>query len=388
VDIKTCQPVVVTGSGFTTLPVSVVFAATRGLLYSRADCSDSGGNSSTVSYTGTGSATGYVMSSSAGATTVTATALSSSGTTLASTSLPLTYISTVANSLTMQASPSTVTTGSKTTVTATVRDVNGNPVYNKTVVFGVSGGGQLSATSAVTDASGNVSVTFTADSSTSGNSSVVITATVQGTSVSGTTTVTVSGVAINIVIGTDNLISILTSPPRYQKNFGASVTDSNGSPVANKTVTISLLGTAFYKGSWSAGTDKWYQTVNTACAAEDTNNDGVIESGEPGDLNKSGKYEPNGAATISATSSGTASTQITVTTDSLGFASFYLTYLENFASWVQVQVTGTTTVNGATSSASSVFDLPYPASAVSSITVTPPFRVSPYGSASGCDNTN
>jgi len=380
--INTCQPITVNGGGFTTTPSFVNFTVTRGALHLVANCSDS---PSQVTPAYLPATTVWVKSSSTGSATVTASALAADGqTSIATTSLPVNFVSTTPATITLQGTPTTVSVNGTSTLTALVRDAAGNPVEGKTVVFTTTSGGQVSPTTATTDSSGTATTTFTADSSSSGNSAVTVGASVLGySSVSTTTTLTVSGLAVNIVLGTNNLLDLSADSIYYIKTFSVAVSDSNSSPVKNQKVTISLLGTGFYKGFWVAGTSSWSRVQNHYCDAEDKNNDGAITGTELGDVNGNGHYDPNGVALVMASTSATASPSVVVTTDGTGAATFYVKYPRNYASWVDVNVFATTTVLGLTGVGSSKFMLPILASEVSSTTTSPSFQVSPYGPGTG-----
>jgi hypothetical protein len=56
--------------------------------------------------------------------------------------------------------------------------------------------------------------------------------------------------------------------------------------------------------------------------------------------------------------------------------------------WVQVKLTATATVNGTQSTTSAVFPLPMEASKLTSATVDPPGRFSPYGTSNSCSDPN
>jgi hypothetical protein len=114
------------------------------------------------------------------------------------------FVSVVPTSLTVQAAPSTVSANGTSAISAILRDANGNAVANRTVVFSVNGGGQISPTTVITDSSGTATTNFTADSAITGTGAVTVNAALQGDSaIRGTTNLTVSGLGVNIVMGTD-----------------------------------------------------------------------------------------------------------------------------------------------------------------------------------------
>lgn len=394
-----CRPVSVSGGGFDETPSYVLFSTTRGRMHVLSDCSDSI-DQALLSYSG-GDAVAFVSSPSSGQASLTAVALALDKTTsLATTTLPITFVSVAPTSLTVQAAPSTVTASGTSTISAILRDSNGNAVVNRTVVFSVNSGGQISPTTVKTDSSGVATTTFTADAAISGSGAVIVTAAVQGEAIRGTTNLTVSGLGVNIVLGTDNILRVKGTPEKYQIAWAASVTDSNGSPVVGKSVTISVRGTHFHKGLYcgkgvvesgickdvsKADQASWIQVVSGTCPAEDTNNNGNIDVGEPGDVDGDRKYEPNGAAAVLVSADGTGSSQVQIVTDSAGQATFYLDYFKNFGTWVGVEITASTSVFGNNNAYSTSLVLPVAAGEVKAVEVSPAFQISPFGIQSGCN---
>jgi len=378
--VNTCQAVSVQLLGTTSTHSK--FTVSRGQVYGDAACS-SGAAEQLVAFSGS-SATAYVKSPGAGSATVYAEL--SGSVSAAKASLPVKFVATVPSTVVVQSDPSVVVVNGSSSITAIVKDANGNPVSGQSVVFSApAGGGVPSPTTAVTNDSGVASTTFTADSTISGKDSIQVVATVNGVAAA-TTTLTVAGQAVNIVIGTDNLVTSLDSPPRYRKEWGVIVSDPASGPIKNQVVTISLRGFAFDKGRYVIpdGETKWQKSATyIGCPAEDANNNGVIESGELGDLDGDGYLEPNGAAIVrSPSASGGLSA--TVTTDDSGAATFYVEYLRSYGDWVKVELKATAAVSGKNSSASSSFYLPVPASELLDKDVAPSFVLSPFGLAPSC----
>lgn len=378
--VNTCQPVSVQLLG--TSSTHSKFTVSRGQVYADSACS-SGAAEQLVAFSGT-TATAYVKSPGAGSATVYAELSGSASAAKASQSIK--FVATVPNSIVVQSDPSVVAVNGSASVTAIVKDANGNPVSGQSVNFAApAGGGQPLPTNAVTNDSGVASTTFTADSTISGKDSIQVVATVSGIPAA-TTTLTVAGQAVNVVIGTDNIVTSLDSPPRYRKEWGVIVSDPASGPIRNQSVTISLRGIAFDKGAFviPEGKTKWEQSVTfSGCPAEDANNNGSIDPGELGDLDGDNYYEPNGAAIVrSPTSSGGLSA--TVTTDDSGAATFYVEYLRSYGSWVKVELNATAAVAGKNSSATRSFYLPVPSSELLDKDVDPSFKISPFGTIGSC----
>jgi len=381
--INTCHPVSVQLNGV--LAAEAVFSVSRGKVFGAASCAGSGSDLQTIAFSG-GSATAYVRSASAGAATVLAEL--SGGSVTSRASLPVKFVATVPTQVIVQSDPSVVAVNGSSSITAVVKDVAGNPVSGATVSFSASGGGEPSPTTAVTNDAGIATTAFKADSSISGKDSVVITASVlNGPSES--STLTVAGKAVNVIIGTGNQISLVESPPRYRKVWGVLVSDSAGGSIKNQSVTISLRGVEFQKGDYVVTEvdqdKKWFKMTSSVCPAEDANNDGVVGVGEVGDQDGDRVLEPNGAAIVRSPTSSGGALSATVTTDDSGAAEFWVEYPRDYASWVKVELMATATVSGKNSVAARSFYLPVPSSEVNDVTNSPSFQLSPFGQAASCN---
>ena len=374
------------GSAYTTLA-----ACNADLFYNQSNSDKRTSSSASVVFSGT-SAKAYVTSPSAGAATVSAILATSGSGDGTIAKREISFVSVTPTQIVVQADPTTLSPNSTGNIYAIVRDDSGNPVAGAKVTFTAPyGGGQANPSIADTDASGVASTTFKADPNLTGKDSVTVAATVLGTSVSKTTLLTVAGQGVNIVIGTDNLTEKLTDPPRYKSVWGVFVTDTAGNPIRNQAVTIGLRGVEFEKGFYAEGTGssvgKWAQYVMATCPAEDANNDGFFQSGEIGDVDGDGLLEPNGAALVMPPiSSETAATSVTVTTDNSGAAAFWVVYPPAYASWAKIELKVTAAVLGQNNTASRSYYLPYLASEVSDLAISPSFQASPFGVETGCNN--
>jgi hypothetical protein len=278
---------------------------------------------------------------------------------------------------------------SQATLQATVRDAALNPVAGATVNFTALAdlsNGTISPGSGTTDANGMVTVQFIPGALSTASKGVQIQATVQGTNVSGTTTLSVSSQSLFISIGKGALLG-QTTDPIYQKEFSVYVTDANGAAVPNQTVTISIWPDNYGKGFWQvgllpSGTAAWIKTLNATCANEDVNRNGILDPGEDdpnGNGNGNGKLDP-GLPTVVTPSS--------VTTDSGGFATFHVQYGKNFGSWLNTTITARATVAGTESVQSQQWTAEVLAADVNNVSVSPPFVFSPFGQAGSCANPN
>jgi hypothetical protein len=316
--------------------------------------------------------------------------------------------------MTLQADPSSISTniGTSTTqqsiLTATVRDAQNNLVKNQKINFTLitdPSGGYLSPSTATTDSAGRATVLYIAGSTDSGTNGVKIQAVIQGTAITKATTLTVSGIAIFISIGTGPKITQV-SDQTYQKNYDVLVTDSGGHAVSNAVVTAILIPVAYLKGYWfDSGSSTlgyiWTPTLtsthNTSlfsdsalagynyCLNEDLQywNDplhtayllnGSLDPGE--DYNGNGQLDPGTIAAVSPS---------TVTTDSNGSGTFGVVYTKNYAMWVFVRLNVTVNAGGTEGKASTTFLLPY---MISDYGYPAPKQPdSPFGTSTTCHDT-
>jgi hypothetical protein len=368
---------------------AVTFATSRGNI---------AGNPSTTN--GTGDTPGVSISStSAGIATISA---SGPGGTPAAT-LNVTFVATTASSIAAQAVPGTVvvTTGvgsqtnNKSTISVVVRDAANNLVKNAGVDFNLTDntGGFLNASHAITDVNGAASVTYTAGTVSSAQNGVSVKTTVTdvsgvpvGGSVTGTTTLTVSGQSLLVRLGTDNLVQSV--PPLNKKTWVAIVTDAGGNAVAGATVNFALRPGRYQKGVYVVpappAAQRWVQNVSATCPNEDLNFNGNIDPGEDTPIgppatgpNGNGSLEPGGVATVNGTA----------VTDASGVAQAVITYPKDHATWVENILEARAAVNSNDPPTVAKFFLVGLASDYSDIAVPPPGQTSPYGKSVNCNDT-
>lgn len=378
VNIDTCTPLKVDLIG---AAGPVGFGTTRGTVHADAGCTGAATNLTGIALNGT-TATVYVKSSKAGATSVTAF----TGT--ATTVTTFDYVSATAASIQLSASPTTVAIGGSTEVRALVRDAKGNPVENQQVFFS-SPGASPSPLTATTNSSGVAVSRFTADQVPSGQAEVDLKAELPGTPLSSITKLTISGSPVQIAIGLDDKIEVVDSPPGYRYKLAVSVKDSNGSPVPGQVVTMSLNTPKFRKGYYVSVTEGWRQVRTVEeCPAEDTNGNGVAGPGEPGDVDNDGILDPQNGTTIRAKDTAVVGNTFNVTVGSDGRAEIWLEYLKSEASWIYVDISASAFASGQNAVAHSLFWTSVPASAVSSKESTPAFVDSPFGLSGSCFDPN
>jgi hypothetical protein len=347
---------------------TINFSTTRGTITPAAVVTDANGRASAT-----------VRSTSAGPATIVAQTGS------AQVTLVLNFLATAPSVLELQANPSAVapnaagSTNNQAALSAIVRDAEGNPVANRVVSFTAvtdPSSGTISPATAMTDASGTATAQFIPGATTTANNGVVIRATVQGTGVSGTTSLTVNTQALFLALSTGNTIdNVPGSDTTYEKEFAVQVTDANGAAVANKSVTLAVVPQFYRKGRLAYDGTEWDYATVSQCANEDTNLNGRLDAGE--DFNNNGTLQPGGPVSLS---------RATVTTDASGLATFMVQYGENYALWIGVQIVATTTVGGTESSATMNYLLLGSASDYTNKAVAPAGAISPFGTRTSCSN--
>lgn len=223
----------------------------------------------------------------------------------------------------------------RTEITAIVRDAKGNLVKNKQVNFNLSdfSGGRLTRSTAITNASGQATTEYIAGINTSASDGVRITAEAVDTSgtaeASGDIFLTVAQRSVFISVGSGNTIFKEEDGRIYSLPFSALVTDSNGTPVSDAQVILTVRPSAYVKNT----------TPETVCANEDENFDGLLDPTE--DFNSNGKLDPGGVVTVSSDSGS-----FSITTDATGFALFNVVYAIQYANWVEVDIIARVAVSG------------------------------------------
>jgi hypothetical protein len=348
---------------------TVTFSTTRGSVGSANVLTDANGDASTT-----------ISSTTSGPAIVNA-AISG----VAQSGLPVEFVATTPATIVLQANPNAVlpnsggATSSKASLLATVRDLTGNPVKNVIVNFtsvADPSGGTITPGTASTDSNGSAQVNFVPGAVSSASNGVVIRAAVStNTSVSSTASITVSGQALFLTIGTGNSIDNL-NVSTYKKPFTVYVTDSNGAAVVGQPVVLSVLPLTFAKGqlAWN-GTNYAITGTYTVCANEDKNTNGILDPGE--DTNGSGSLTPGGVVLVSPGS---------VTTDANGFAIFELDYGEQFVPWVSVRLKASATVAGTESSNAVSYFLEGLSTDFTIQAVPPAGVISPFHQSTSCTN--
>lgn len=374
-----------TKNGVPQVGETINFSSTRGTL-----------SAATAVTNGSGDATVSISANTSGPGVITATNPEST-----STNLSLEFVATTAASIELQASPLTVGAGEQTQLIALVRDGANNLVKNKTVLFSIETditGGSLSVGSDATDSQGRANSVYTGGSVPSAANGVILRATVQGTAVTDTVALTVARQELFITLGTGNtLFEIGTAT--YAKEWVILVTDVEGNAVANKTVQSSIRSVNYGKGVLSWNGSRWF--YNTAvgspvfCPDEDANKNGILEPGlgEDGGPfgNNNGRIEAGNIALVAAVpesaplnnpcaTAGATGTSANVVTNSQGRARVCVFYPQNYAEWVEADITAKASVTGGSEfSENTTFLLEVLADDVNQEDTSPPNLTSPFG---------
>jgi hypothetical protein len=343
----------------------------------------------------------YTMPSVSTAVTATAAGVTTTSTVIPTNGTAVIPTAGAVTSASLAGNPSTVSTGGAVALRALFIGASNAPIQNVRVRFQMDDsngiGGTLSSDNSdgthnviYSDANGVATSTYTA-----GTRGGVITPTICWSStdfasatdcpnqVSASSLTVVAG-AVSLGVLANGLIAENDTQKIYSLNFVVQVVDTSNQPVSGSTVTGAVDLPRFYRGlymvkngAWTAGifSDNTLQLPLIApqsCDNEDVNRNNVMETGE--DANASGSLDPvKASVTITPTSTGSD------VTDAFGKAYFTLQFGQNYATWEDVVMTFTTTVEGTEGHYSfPSFTLPVPASTLTATTVSPPFVVSPY----------
>lgn len=338
---------------------TINFATTRGAASPATALTDANGEATTT-----------VTASNAGIAVVTATTVPVSGT-ASSVQAQLEFVAQTPYSIDVQPSAFTIGPEQSSTITAVVRDQPGNLVKNQTVTFTLDDvtGGTLSVGTAVTDSQGRASTVYTARTTTSANEGVKITAAVAGVTPK-TVSLTVARREVFISFGTGNQIEE-PNQAQYRKQFIAQVTDSNGNGVANVALSLRALSRAYWRGHW-VDPGSWTQLLKAddppaGCRDEDANRNGILDDTE--DDNGNDRLDAGNIVTV---------TPANAVTDQNGFVIVSIYYPQEYAFWLQINLSASATVQGSEYARTSTFILPGLASDFSG-TSAPPGVVSPFG---------
>jgi len=309
-------------------------------------------------------------------------------------SITLNFVATTPVSMSLQANPGAVvpnaagSTTNKSTIEALVVDGTGNPVPGQTVNFSIIqdlSGGTLSPASRVTGLDGRAQVEFIPGAGSTAENGVQINAVVAtAPAVTGSVNLTVSGKALFISFGFGNTVgNVAGNSSLYSRTGTVYVTDSQGAAVSGQVVTLLVSPNQYSKGKLTPPTPTvavWaYEggAPTAVCPNEDANRNGILDGGE--DANSNGLLTPGNVVFVSPG---------TVTTNGAGIATFELQYGEQYVPWLDVDLTGRTTVSGTESSNKIFHSLVGLSTDFNSAANPPAGTISPFGALAGCNNTN
>ena len=332
----------------------------------------------------------FTASNNSGVATVQVDALSAASAVLST--LTRTFVvsapAATAASLNLQTSaptiaPSSGSNSSTATLTATVRDASNNSVGNAAVVFellGTTGSGEsISPAVAYTDGTGKATSTFSAGSAPTAGSIYVrarvvgqvctgspeaIPAIAETNPLCGSVQQIVASTAVSISLGFGTTITDTASATQYLLPGSVLVVNSNGSPVAAATVTLTVFPFEYRNGTIGVGALGCIAPATTFVASEDVNRNGILDTGEdtpvlaaqtPAQI-AAGAISINGVLSPPQAAGG--AIPVTVITDSNGAATFNLQYPKSSAFFIRDEVTARVTVSGTERSAQTTFTLP------------------------------
>ncbi len=307
-------------------------------------------------------------------------------------------------SASISANPSVVSvntatsTANRSEVRALFLKGSNSPIQNIRVRFDLpdpnSIGGALSTQSNIvyTDANGIATTAYIPGTRSSPTDGVIVRACYSQTDFAAgtcpnsvTTTLTVISEALAVTIGTDNTISEGSGGLTYVKKFVVLVVDSSGQAKANVQLSASIDLIAYIKGyfdgpgNWNRDSPSFINPVpiigqigftGSSCPNEDTNRNGVLESGE--DVNGNGQLDPR-KSDVAISFVGPS------ITGNNGTAVVQIEYPKNVATWVDYKILIAASGVSGTEGRASWTDRLVAAAADFKATTPPAFVVSPYG---------
>ncbi|BAP58231.1 adhesin [Thioploca ingrica] len=293
--------------------------------------------------------------------------------------LTLRFVATNPKFINVQANPAVIgvnpvgTETQQSKILAVVRDADNNLVAGQQVEFLLTdiSGGRITQGSAITDDFGRTSTTYIAGPSTSAANGVAIRAVVTGTDIAEVVNLTVAKQSLFVTLGSGNVI-LKEEGIRYKVPFTALVTDSNGTPISDAEVILSIYPSRYAKGTAGLNADKKVTLDAIGCDNEDINRNGLLDIGE--EKNGNNQLDPGNVITVD---------NLTIKTGTNGYADFNVVYAIQYAWWVEAEIMARVSVGGSESSDTLFFTTTCLATDVPDNCPLP----SPFGKDKACDNT-
>lgn len=305
-----------------------------------------------------------------------------------------------------------VNTRDNATILAVVQDANGNPVKDTVVVFSSANlkGGQLSTTLATTNVNGEAEITFSAGTTPTEQDEISIFTEVEGTNINSGVSLTVVDPALNITIGSANVIEPIGNGTQYSIPYVVQVADGGGTALEGAKVKLSIEPILYRKGvmqlidtegrtraqltedDGNFTAKSWTSTssLTTSCAKEDINGNRVLDANE--DLNGNGTLDPQDPAIIMPVAESlelpTLESNGVLTTDASGSGYFNVVYPVTNAAWAQIRVVARAQALGVEAEDTYTTMLNSDVNQMTNVNIAPVNAVSPYGSVLNCTNPN
>ncbi|HUR88428.1 MAG TPA: Ig-like domain-containing protein [Ramlibacter sp.] len=292
-------------------------------------------------------------------------------------------------------------------------DSNNVPVPNVRVRFDITSTGlgsfdasMSTGTSTVyTNAAGVATANFIAGTTSSPTNGVIVRACYQATDFTSSTqcpnsvntNLTVTGQALAVSIGDDNVLGVGVGGT-YIKKFVVTVADASGGPVADAPVDISVDITHYGKGDFlqdttfplsinasntyvpDATTSPSAYGSRVSCVNEDANRNGIVDPGE----NINGSIDSSGQPTLDPRKSDIIISYVAGNkTDARGVLVIQVEYSQRFATWLAYRIRASTSVSGSQGNAERSFVTDFALGDAPNGS----FRTPPYGTGA-CNNPN
>ncbi|WP_373499381.1 Ig-like domain-containing protein [Desulfococcus sp.] len=259
-------------------------------------------------------------------------------------------------------------------LTAKVKNQFDQAVKNVPVVFFLNGmtttggGERLSPAIAYTDSQGFARSTFYSGTLGSDAEGVEVTAAILDSSTvdaicnqSSSIRIVIGGTAGSISIGQSTKIESINADTAYKLPMSVLVSDSNGNPMPNATVTLKLWPTRYATG-YRGGRPECPVIYTGIFDNEDVNRSLMCDYCKPCPAGEGEKHplneDLNGDCELTPSSSSAGSLPGVVQTDENGVGEFALVYNKENAAWLEDEVVATAMVYGTETRATLTFWLP------------------------------